>query len=194
MNPGKGKSCRFDTSIYKRNPGFKWAYDFDYYFNSPKFPEFYKQIKNIMEDKDTVVFGYAVDNDIRYLNSACMQYNLKPISYIAYDVKLIKESCFKKKQKVKGLKGAFLELCGLKKLFSLTPHLSIDDSKMTMMIFKQICKNMTISVVEILDLCNNCKIDSIKYIEKYEIQQKEKLLHPEKYIKKRKINTNCKTA
>lgn len=194
MNPGSGRACRFDMSIYKRDPEFDWAYDFDYYFSCPKFYEFYKEIKAIMEAKDTIVFGYAVDNDIRYLNSACKQYNLEPITYIAYDVQLIKRAYKKEKQEIRGLKGAFIELCGSQKLLGLVPHLSMDDARMTMMVFKQICENMKMSAGEIMDLCDDLKYDSVQYIKEYEFKQKDKLLHPEKYKRRRKSKDECQIA
>lgn len=194
MNPGSGRACRFDMSIYKRDPEFDWAYDFDYYFSSPRFPAFYKKIKEVMEAEDTIVFGYAVDNDIRYLNSACKQYNLEPISYVAYDIQLIKRAYKKEKQEIRGLKGAFIELCGSQKLLGLVPHLSMDDAKMTMMVFKQICENMQMSVDEVIALCSECKYDSIQYIKEYEFRQEDKLLHPEKYIRSRKPKDKCQVV
>ena len=192
MNPGNGRDCRFDTSIYKRDPDFDWAYDFDYYYSCPYFSSFYAQIRKMMEDEDVIVFGYSVDNDIRYLYSACEQYNLKQINFKTFDVQLIKREYSKAKQEVKGLKGAFLEFYEKKELSKLVPHLSRDDAKMTMMVFKAICNKMEMTPFEILDLCENCSYDSNKHISDYLTRKEDRKLHPEKYIKESKNQTNHK--
>ena len=91
MSPGdkRNRGDRFDTSIYKREPGFEWAYDFDYYFECPKFPYYYKQLKKLFEDEETMVFGYSVDNDVRYLDSEFTRYGLDPFRFNACDIQKI---------------------------------------------------------------------------------------------------------
>lgn len=177
MNPGFDKSCRFDKSIYKRDPDFKWAYSLNHYFRCPKFPKFYNKIKKLMEDEEVIVFGYAVDNDIRYLYSACEQYNLDQIKFKTYDIQLIKEAYSKTKQEVRGLKGAFFELCDYRELFNLISHLSRDDAKMAMLVFKGICNKMEMTPFEIMELCDNCLYDSDKYMSEFLSRKESKLLN-----------------
>lgn len=165
MNPGK--DGRFDLSIYDRDPGFDWAYSRDYYFSCPEFNMFYHKIKSLMENEETIVFGYAVDNDIRYLYDSCRRYNLEPISYNAYDIRIIKKQYSNKKQLVGGLKGAFLDFCDYTECLNLTPHLAKDDSKMTMIVLKSICENTKMNVEEILSICNDSYLNSIEYINYY---------------------------
>ena len=71
ISPGeKGdRERRFDKKIYERDSSFQWAYDEETYFSSPLFPHYYNQLKSLFEDDETIAIGWAVDNDIRYLDS-----------------------------------------------------------------------------------------------------------------------------
>ncbi len=185
MSPGKGRGCRFDMGIYKRDPNFDWAYDFDYYFSCDEFPEFYKTIANLVEDKNTIVFGYAVDNDIRYLGSSIKRYGLNQLTYTTYDVKEMIKKYTKAKMQVGGLKGAFENFCGKQSMVNLVPHLSRDDAKMTVMIVKKLCENLEISATELVELCQGCSYNSSEYLEAYVAKKEEKRHHPELFIRRR---------
>ena len=195
MSPGK-KSGGFDKSIYKRDPDFDWAYSWDYYYRCNEFPKFYQRIKELLEDGDTKVFGYAVDNDIRYLSQTCERYDLEPIQFDVYDVRLIKKDYKKGKQEIRGLKGACLELCDFMEILSLTPHLARDDAKMTMMVLRAICNNLYVSIEDIIELCPNSKLNSKEYMEGYLYRKEDKILHPEKYVRKSKTHPKdeCQVA
>lgn len=194
MSPGK--KCGFDKTIYKRDPNFNWAYSFDYYYSCPEFPKYYRDIKKLMEDKDTLVFGYAVDNDIRYLFDSCKRYGLDPIEYNVFDIKLIRESYSKEKHEIRGLQGVCIELCDFAEIMSLTPHLAKDDAKMTMMALKAMCSNLEMNVLETIELCPNVKYNSKLYIDGYLFRKEDKKLHPEKYCRFRKTHpkSECQVA
>ena len=69
MNPGERREFRFDETIKIRDKGFDWAYDKDYYLTLREFPYYYREtIKKLLEDEDTIIFGYSIENDIRYLS------------------------------------------------------------------------------------------------------------------------------
>ena len=174
MSPGHGRENRFDEKIYDRDPTFEWAYDKEFYFTCPEFPYYYQSIKKLLENKDTIVFGYSVDNDIRYLSSSIKKYHLNQISYRANDIQPMIKLYSKHKLQIGGLNGAFENFCGSQTKAGLCPHLSRDDAKMTMMIVKKICKNLEVTAEELIELCPNCHYDSIKYLEAYEARKKEK--------------------
>ena len=92
MSPGKNNHTnRFDLGVYKRDPKFEWAYDFDYYFSQPEFPEYYEKIKRLLTDEDTIVLGYSLSNDIHYLNRTMIKYDLDILNYDSFDVqKMVK--------------------------------------------------------------------------------------------------------
>ena len=161
MSPGKKcRENRFDLGIFKREPGFEWAYDFDYYFNCAEFPIYYDLVKKLFEDKDTIIFGYAVDSDIRYLNDAFERYHLDPIDYDAYDVQKMMRYYSTKKESVSGLDSAFDKLCSKEERVKLQRHLSRDDAYMTMRVFQEICNNLNLTPLEMIELCDNGKYNS----------------------------------
>ncbi len=189
MSPGHGRENRFDEKIYDRDPSFDWAYDKEFYLTCPEFPHHYQSIKNLLEDKDTIVFGYAVDNDIRYLGSSTRKYHLEQLSYTANDIKPMIKLYSKQKLQIGGLNGAFENFCGAQAKMGLCPHLSRDDAKMTMLIVKKVCENLEVTVEELIELCPDCHYDSIEYLEAYEAKREEKRLHPELFSKRKRNRT-----
>lgn len=188
MSPGdrRNRSNRFDTSIYKREPGFEWAYDFDYYFSCPQFPHYYETIKKLFENPETIVFGYSVDNDVRYFDSEFKRYKLEPFKYKACDIQKIMKYYSEKRQKFMGLQDAFKKLCPITEFIKLEPHLSRDDAYMSMRVFQEMLKNLEISVEEIIELCPGCYFDANEYLENYHERQKFK---EERKKEKKKIPT-----
>ena len=54
--------------------------------DSEKYKYRYELLKKLFEDEETIIFGYSVDNDIRYLGDTFKRYNLTPFEYIAFDI------------------------------------------------------------------------------------------------------------
>ena len=196
MCPGKGRESRFDMTFLDRTGGYSWAYDIEYYMDCPEFPNYYKTIKNLLEDENTIVFGYAVDNDIRYVGSSTKRYHLAQPVYRAHDIQKLLKKYSKEKFQVGGLNCAFLNMCGTKAMASMCPHLSRDDAKMTMMVLKAMCENLEMSITQLLELCPDCYYNSIEYLEAYEARKEKKRLHPELYAKRHggHIKSECQVA
>ena len=53
------------------------------------FPCYYDRIKELLCRKQTLVFGFSLSNDIRFLNETCMRYRLPSINCGFYDVQKI---------------------------------------------------------------------------------------------------------
>lgn len=174
MSPGKGRYNRFDKTIYNRRPGYQWAYDFDYYLSCNEYPYFHNKIKAILEDKDTMVFGFSVSNDIRYLGTTIRRYKLNQISYKAFDVQVMMKYYSEKHQEFIGLEDAFVKLCGKYEMMKLQPHLSRDDAFMTMKVVEEMCKKLNIKINELIDLCPDCCIDVLPYLNNYFILKDNK--------------------
>lgn len=173
MSPGQGGENRFDKGIYKRDPEFDWAYDIDTYYQFDEYPFFHEKIKSLLEDKQARVFGYSVDNDIRYLDSTIRRYKLNSIQYQAYDVQKMANYFLKLKDAV-SLKEAFIQICDKKELVNIEPHLSRDDAYMTMRIVQNICAKLEITFDELVERCPECQIDSEAYLQNYFAQKEKK--------------------
>lgn len=76
---------RFDWYVAKK----MMAYPRSIFASKPPFPEFYPAFKEMFEDPDTVVIGYAVTNDVHFLQDDCKRYGLTPFTYRFYDVQQI---------------------------------------------------------------------------------------------------------
>lgn len=176
MSPGdkRNRGDRFDTSIYKREPGFEWAYDFDYYFECPKFPYYYKQLKKLFEDEETMVFGYSVDNDVRYLDSEFTRYGLDPFRFNACDIQKIMKYYSEKKERFMGLQDAFKKLCPVTEFIRLEPHLSRDDAYMSMRVLQEMLKNLEMSVEDLLEICPDTMFNANEYLQHYHERKEEK--------------------
>lgn len=183
MSPGnpRNRENRFDLSIKKRDPKFEWAYEIEYYFSCPEFPHYYEEIKKLIEDEDTVVFGFSVDNDIRYLGSAYKRYKLEPYKYVAYDVQIMMRLYSERKERIRGLENTFKQLCSIEEFISLQPHLSRDDAYMTMRVLQEMCRNLDVTLNELIELCPECRYDATAYLEKYNAKAEDRRLHPELY-------------
>ena len=73
---------RFDWYVAKK----MMAYPREIFKDQPPFPEFYQRFKEMFEDPETVVIGYAVTNDVHFLHDDCKRYKLPLFSYRFFDV------------------------------------------------------------------------------------------------------------
>ena len=174
MSPGKNNHTnRFDLGVYKRDPKFEWAYDFDYYFSQPEFPEYYEKIKRLITDKDTVVLGYSLSNDIHYLNQTMIKYDLDVLNYDSFDVQKMIRRYLNLKNDM-SLEKAFNKLCNKSELIKLHMHLSCDDAFMTMRVFESLCKKLHKTPQEMINFYEGVKYNSIESLENFNKRQEEK--------------------
>ncbi|MBO5327145.1 MAG: 3'-5' exonuclease, partial [Clostridia bacterium] len=73
---------RFDWYVAKK----MMAYPREIFKDQPPFPDFYDRFKEMFEDPETVVIGYAVTNDVHFLHDDCKRYKLPLFSYRFFDV------------------------------------------------------------------------------------------------------------
>lgn len=162
MSPGKGRENRFHLTGRKKQKDISLAYDENFYYSCPEFPKYYEKIKNIIREKDTLVFGYSVGNDIQYLYSTIKKYKLEKLDFFAYDIQVFMK-CLEKQKRLLGLEDALIEHGLENKLRNLKEHLSSDDAEMSMLLVEKLSKNIGISLGEIVEKYPKCKIDSISY-------------------------------
>lgn len=176
ISPGKkgDRECRFDKKIYERDSSFQWAYDEETYFESFLFPHYYNQLKSLFEDDETIAIGWAVNNDIRYLDGEFKRYNLKPFKYKAFDVEEVIKKLPNENKIERGLIGAFKALCPITEFVHLNPHLSRDDAYMSMRVLQEILIKLNMSLEDILENYPNSLLDANEYINKYYERKKQK--------------------
>lgn len=179
MSPGQGKANRFDNGFHDEEGYLKWAYDPDYYLQCDEFDHFYDQIKKLVEDEETLVFGYAVNNDVIYLNDSTERYHLPTLNYTAYDLLPIVEQYGN--QQLHGLENTFYALYGDEGARNIMPHLSLDDAKMTMLVAKYLCQDLQLDILHLIEKYPSCKLNAIEYIEELRKRKAKRKKHSHTY-------------
>lgn len=177
MSPGKGHDCRFNLTGRNHEKDLVLAYDHEFYYEQPEFPHFYKRIKNLIEDPDTICFAYSMANDIAHLYNSCNRYKLEPFNYICYDVQKFVAMYLEIKEQM-SLHNACKEIVGPNSIVRLHEHLSRDDAEMERIIFAAICELTKKLPSEVLSESESTKVNSMEYmhtlLERGKIRQENK--------------------
>jgi hypothetical protein len=167
MSPGSGLDCRFNLKGRKGGRDLVLAEDEDFYYSCPEFPEYYQHIRKLFENKDTQVFGYSVKNDILFLDGTIKRYNKEEFNYVAYDIQAMMKYYSENREKFLGLKSALIQLGLENKLVQFKEHLPRDDAFMSMLVVKEMCKNLEVTLPQLIELSPSCKIDVLPYIKDF---------------------------
>lgn len=148
-------SGKFKLKGRKKQVDIELKYPEEFFRQQEKFPEHYNKIKSLLEDEDTTIIGYSTDNDVRYILSELLYYNLDSINFKYYDIQNIFDFEFNFNRRI-SLSNAS-ELLNLKKQDD--QHDSLSDAISTMDICKSICNELK---VDIKDLLNKYKPEEFK--------------------------------
>ena len=72
---------------HSKKTGITFAYSVEEFRKAPRFSELYDEVLKLFENR--IVLGFAMGNDVKYLNNACDKFNLPRIEYKFYDIQLI---------------------------------------------------------------------------------------------------------
>jgi DNA polymerase III alpha subunit (gram-positive type) len=143
------------------------------------FPCFYDELRELMSAEDTVVFGFSISNDIRFLNETCIRYRLPALNYTFYDVqKLFGE--FANVTDQASIEKAY-EVLGLGKPDIV--HRSDEDARATMEILKALVNHSAETSIEYLAKKINCSGTNRNFIEKWNIEGKNSINHKKNHYK-----------
>lgn len=112
---------------------------------SPDFKQVYGKIKSLLTDSQYVVFGHAVDADVRMLNKACERYRLPSIDFEFICSQLLYKM-YKGDKEVKGL-GKIANDLGI----TFHQHNSEEDAYVTMLTLKYLVNDSGLSVEQLLN-------------------------------------------
>ncbi len=153
----------------KKGKGITLAYPLFRFRESPLFPRFYKQIKKLLTDPDTLVFGFAVDQDASYVSYSCARYHLPYIQFKFFDIQKLEKEINHRKN-ASGLQ-ALIEEYG-EGVF--TYHRSEDDALRTREVFKHRSKARNRSVKEIWEKYPECINDTERLLQHLQDQKKNR--------------------
>lgn len=163
MSPGRGGKYEFDTRKRKNDEDFTLAYDYDYYLSQPQFPHFEKRITGILENENTILFGFSVENDIRYLEYTYRRYKFDLMDFKVYDIQILVQKVLGMNHAM-SLKNALFALDLKNEYIKITEHLSSDDAKGAMIILKDLCEKTGLSVAELIEKYPESKYEAIPYL------------------------------
>lgn len=138
----------FDKHILRKKMN---AYPIETYSTRPPFNYFYKSIKHILEEKNQLVIGWSIENDVRYVYDACKRYNLNQIKYEYIDLQKII-------MKIDNLENppSLESACEKYNIETLISHKSDDDAFLTMRLAQEICKKENKTLQELYNEHLDC--------------------------------------
>ncbi|MCR4743424.1 MAG: hypothetical protein K5866_11215 [Treponema sp.] len=142
MNP----ECEFDWYLFSGKGECKLAYSKDYFRIKPNFEAYYKDIKKLFTTGNRYILGFAVSNDVAFVNSACQRYEKEYINFRAFDIEPFLAQTYGEKHKLK----EWAEKFGVN-VAKFESHKSVDDAMMTMLCFKKACQEQNKSIEEVLN-------------------------------------------
>ena len=146
INPGKG-----GTFQPTHRGVFSYYHPMNMYYKSREYPYFYESIKKLLTDKDTIVFGFAVDGDINSIFTGNKRYRLEQYEIIAYDVQRLLDEFIESGQKL-SLEKVFSDMFHDRdEFYDVVPHKPDDDAYMTMLILKEIINTRSIKLVDLIN-------------------------------------------
>ena len=140
------------------------------YEHSPRFDEYYLDMKNMIENAD-YVFGHSLDGDAKALNDDCKRYNLGSINFNFYDIKLFYKS-YKNSKNETSVTNILNELNidGDRR-----EHDAEADAFNTMLELKKMLEELNCSLSELIILCPEAKNKNENYeVESIVVNQKIK--------------------
>ena len=159
MNP----ECDFDWYLFSGKGECKLAYSKDYFRSKPNFEAYYKDIKKLFTTGNRYIAGFAVSNDLGFVNNACERYNEPYIQFRAFDLERYLERKYERKQKL----SEWAEEFGVD-VSKYQSHKSEDDAIMTMLCLKAECERTGQNVEEILSQKKDCFVSNEQILEQAE--------------------------
>ncbi len=127
FNPLPKRFAVGDKKNAKRT-GVTFAYEVEDFRKAPRFNEKYKFVKSLFDNR--VVIGFAMVNDVKYLNDACDKYELPRIKFEFIDAQFLYQLFHPEANSI-GLKTL-----GEKYNLKYTEHRSDDDAAVSVMLLK----------------------------------------------------------
>lgn len=159
MNP----ECEFDWYLFSGKGDCKLAYSKDYFRLKPNFDAYYKDIKKLLTTGNRFIGGFAVGNDVGFLNNGCERYNRDYIQIYAFDMEKYLEATYGKKQKL----VQWAEELGIN-VAKYQTHKSVDDAILTMLCLKAECQKTGKSAEQIFTASKQMFVSSQQMLEKAE--------------------------
>lgn len=169
--------CQFNLTGREGQDDLILTYPYSEYYKFYPFDDSYETIKNLMTQKDLLIFGHAVNNDIGFLFKDCNRYKLPLFNYVAYDIQKMLPVFNKQNKRYTSLENAFVDLVPLKIRSKLKDHRACDDAMKTMLVFKAMVLDLEFTPKDLIESCPKSEFKALEYWEQVKIRKKEKKKH-----------------
>ena len=124
--------------------GLELPYDYAEFKKHPPFPAVYSFIKQLLEDKNNLVFGHAILNDVKYLDLETRRFHLPSFEFSFLDSQIMYMTHV----------GDFSRQFGLEYITEklnvvFTPHRAADDAYATMKVVEELCRIRGVGVASL---------------------------------------------
>ena len=135
----------FHLTDRKGERGLVLPYKYEEFKRFPTFCARADKIYSLLQDKNTLVIGHAVQNDVKYLNLESKRFSLPPFKFRFADTQFVYMNEIKDFSRQFGL-GAIAQDLGVE----FTAHRAVDDAYATMRIAKAMCEQTGLSFPDLL--------------------------------------------
>ena len=177
--------CPFNLTGREGQEDLVLTYPYSEYYKYYPFDDSYETIKNLMTQKDLLIFGHAVNNDIGFLFKDCNRYRLPLFNYIAYDIQKMLPVFDKQNKKYTSLENAFVDLVPLEIRSELKDHRACDDAMKTMLVFKAMVVDLEFTPKDLIESCPKSVFNALEYWEQAKIRKKERQKHKQNAAKRK---------
>lgn len=136
---------RFHLMDRKGENGIVLPYQYDDFKKYPTFSEYAGEITALLQDKDTLVLGHAVMNDVKYLNLESKRFHLPSFTFSFTDTQFLYMHRVKDFSRQFGLGAIVKDL-----QIEFVAHRAVDDAYATMKIAEALCKAENCTLPELL--------------------------------------------
>jgi len=143
INP-KGK---FHLTDNRGDKGLVLPYEYSEFKNYPTFPQVFPQIKQLLENRENLVFGHATLNDVKYLDLETNRFHLPPFNFRFSDSQLTYMTAVNDFSRQFGLEYVTKDLN-----VEFTPHRAADDAYATMRVVQALCNKYGCSCVQLEEI------------------------------------------
>lgn len=127
------------------------AYPKEEVAKQPKFKGVYKKIKSLLENDETIICGFSVKDDVRYLLDECERYNCEPFQFRFYDIQRLEANV--SGTKASGLSSTYIKWSGR---LADGAHRSDVDARYTYEIARAICDKTNKRLMDLFQENENC--------------------------------------
>lgn len=151
---------RFHLTDRKGQNGLVLPYKYEEFKTYPTFSQYAKEITALLQAEDTMVFGHAVLNDVKYLNLESKRFSLPSFAFSFWDTQFLYMHRINDFSRQLGLGTIVNDL-----QIDFVAHRAVDDAYATMKVAEALCKAENLGLEELI-----AKYDVVAgRIENYEI-------------------------